>query len=83
VVDWIAERERADRKPAAMPAISGVDGLIEGLCAMAELQTGRFAARHPRPLWLRGDELEHAPTAGVELEVTYRDGTAGTRSLHL
>jgi AcrR family transcriptional regulator len=45
VVDWIAERERADLEPAAMPAISGVDGLIEGLCAMAELQTGPFAAR--------------------------------------
>ena len=45
VVDWIAEHERADLEPAAMPAISGVDGLIEGLCGMAELQTGRFAAR--------------------------------------
>ena len=45
VVDWIAERERADLEPAAVPAISGVDGLIEGLCAMAELQTGPFAAR--------------------------------------
>jgi DNA-binding transcriptional regulator YbjK len=45
VVDWIAERERADFDPAAMPAITGLDGLIEGLCAMAELQTGRFAAR--------------------------------------
>ena len=28
-----------------MPTISGVDELIEGLCAMAELQTGPFAAR--------------------------------------
>ena len=45
IVDWIAERERADLDPAAMPAISGVDELIEGLCAMAELQTGPFAAR--------------------------------------
>jgi DNA-binding transcriptional regulator YbjK len=45
VVDWIAEHERADFAPAAMPAITGLDGLIEGLCAMAELQTGRFAAR--------------------------------------
>jgi DNA-binding transcriptional regulator YbjK len=45
VVDWIAERERADFDPAAIPTISGVDGLIEGLCAMAELQTGPFAAR--------------------------------------
>ena len=45
VVDWIAERERADFDPTRMPAITGVDGLIEGLCAMAELQTGLFAAR--------------------------------------
>lgn len=45
VVDWIAEQEQADFDPAAMPAISGVDELIEGLCAMAELQTGLFAAR--------------------------------------
>src|SRR3954468_24845976 len=45
VVDWIAERERADFEPAAMAVISGVDELIEGLCAMAELQTGPFAAR--------------------------------------
>jgi DNA-binding transcriptional regulator YbjK len=45
VVDWIAERERADFDPAAMPAITGLDELIEGLCAMAELQTGRFATR--------------------------------------
>ncbi|MGW4580354.1 TetR/AcrR family transcriptional regulator [Rhodococcus aetherivorans] len=30
IVDWIAERERADLDPAAMPKISGVDELIEG-----------------------------------------------------
>ena len=45
IVDWIAERERADLDPAAMPTISGVDQLIEGLCAMTELQSGPFAAR--------------------------------------
>jgi DNA-binding transcriptional regulator YbjK len=44
-VDWIAERERADLDPAAMPAITEVDELIEGLSAMAELQTGPFATR--------------------------------------
>lgn len=43
----------------------------------ATVSGGRFA------LWLPGDELEHAPNAGVEVEVTYRDGTTGTRSLHL
>src|SRR5680860_59148 len=45
IVDWIAERERADLEPAATPTISEVDELIEGLCAMADLQTGPFAAR--------------------------------------
>lgn len=45
IVDWIAERERAEFSPAATPASSGVDGLIEGLCAMTELQTGPFGAR--------------------------------------
>jgi DNA-binding transcriptional regulator YbjK len=45
VVDWIAESERADFDPAAMRTISGVDDLIEGLCAMTELQSGRFATR--------------------------------------
>ncbi len=45
VVDWIAQRERADFDPAAMTGITGVDGLIEGLCAMTELQTGPFASR--------------------------------------
>jgi AcrR family transcriptional regulator len=45
VVDFMAERERADFDPAAIPVVTGVDDLIEGLCAMTELQTGPFAAR--------------------------------------
>ena len=45
VVEWIAERERADFDPAALPAITGPDGLVEGLCAMVELQAGTFAVR--------------------------------------
>ncbi len=60
VVDWIAERERADFDPAtmpedampgdampgdAMPGDAGLDGLVEGLCAMTERQAGPFAAR--------------------------------------
>ena len=42
-----------------MPTIGGVDELIEGLCAMAEMQTGPFAsrtrARYPLLLDLAGD----------------------------
>ena len=45
VVDWIAERERDDLDPAATPMTEGLDGLIEGLCAVAELQIEPFAAR--------------------------------------
>lgn len=45
ICDWIAERERADMDPSAIPTISTVDELIEALCAAMELQTGPFAAR--------------------------------------
>ena len=38
IVDWIAERERADLEPAAMPTISGVDQLSR-LCTVVELRT--------------------------------------------
>ena len=45
IVDWIAERERADFDPAAMPMITGPDGLVDGLCAMVGQQSGPFATR--------------------------------------
>lgn len=45
VVDWMAERERADFDPALLPTIADGDELIEGLCGMVELQAGPFAAR--------------------------------------
>jgi DNA-binding transcriptional regulator YbjK len=45
VIDWIAERERADLDPAAMATIASADDLIEGLCTITELQSGRFATR--------------------------------------
>lgn len=43
----------------------------------ATVSGGRFA------LWLPGDELEDAPRYGVEVEVTYRDGSTGTVRLDL
>lgn len=59
VVDWVAERERADFDPGAMPVIADLDGLVEGLCAMVELQAGPFAprtrARYALFLELAGD----------------------------
>lgn len=45
VVDWIAERERVDFDPASLPVITGIDELVDGLCAMTDLQSGPFAAR--------------------------------------
>lgn len=43
----------------------------------ATVSQGRFA------LWLPGDELEDAPNRGVDVQVTYRDGTTGTTRLTL
>lgn len=43
----------------------------------ATVHDGRFA------LWLPGDDLAYAARDGVEVEVTYRDGTTLTRRLHL
>ena len=45
VVDWIADLERDDLDPAAMSAMRGPEGLIDGMCAMGELRTGPNAAR--------------------------------------
>jgi DNA-binding transcriptional regulator YbjK len=45
VVDWIAQRERGDLDPTATVAITELDGLVEGLSAMIELQTGPFGVR--------------------------------------
>ena len=72
VVDRLAERERADFDPAAMPAITGLDGLIEGLCAMAELQTGRFAAR-TRARYALFLELTDDPELGEPLRRQRRE----------
>ena len=59
VVDWIAECERADFDPTTLLAVTGSDGLVEGLCAMVELQAGKFAvrtrARHALFLELAGE----------------------------
>jgi hypothetical protein len=43
----------------------------------ATVAKGHFA------LWLPGNELKDAATNGVEVEVTYKDGTKGTRNLTL
>ena len=45
VLDWISERERDDLAPVAALITQGHEGLIEGLCAVVELQVEPFAAR--------------------------------------
>lgn len=72
VVDWMAERERADFDPAAMPSIAGVDDLIEGLCVMTDLQTGRFAAR-TRARYALFLELASDPELGEPLRRQRRE----------
>ena len=70
LVDWIAERERADFDPAAMPMITRVEDLVEGLCVMTELLTGPRAKSHPcalRPLprTRRRPRARRAPAAAT------------------
>lgn len=72
VVDWIAERERADLEPDAMPAISSVDDLVEGLCAVVELQTGPFATR-TRARYALFLELADDPELGEPLRRQRRE----------
>ena len=72
IVAWIAERERADFDPAAMPAIRGIDELIEGLCAMTELHTGPFAAR-TRARYALFLELADDPELGEPLRQQRRE----------
>jgi AcrR family transcriptional regulator len=71
VVDWIADRERDDLDPAAMTRIAGLDGLIEGLCVMAELQIEPFAAR-TRARYALFLELAGDPELGERLRRQYR-----------
>ncbi len=72
IVDWIAERERADFDPSAMPTITEVDELVEGLCAMAELLTGPFAAR-TRARYALFMELSDDPELGDPLRRQRRE----------
>jgi DNA-binding transcriptional regulator YbjK len=72
VVDWIAERERAEFDPAAMPAITGVTELVEGLCTMTQLQSGPFAAR-TRARYALFLELADDPELGEPLRRQRRE----------
>ena len=65
IVDWMAERERADFDPSGAPA-RDAQGVIDGLCAMLELQTGPFAAR-TRARYAIFLELASDPELGAPL----------------
>jgi AcrR family transcriptional regulator len=80
VVDWIAERERVDFDPAAMPAITGPDGLVEGLCAMVELQAGAFAVR-TRARYALFLELAGDPELGEPLRQQRREFERWTEAI--
>jgi len=80
VVDWIAERERADFDPGAMPVVTDAEELVRGLCAMAELQTGPFAAR-TRARYALFLELAGDPGLGESLRRQRREFEAWTEHL--
>lgn len=44
IIEWMAEQERAEFDPAVLDRPTP-DTLVEGLCAVLELQTGPFATR--------------------------------------
>lgn len=45
VIDWIVERELEELDPSSVPADQGLDGFLDGLCSMVELQIEPYAAR--------------------------------------
>ena len=80
IVDWIAEHERADLGPDATSPITDLDELIEGLCAVVELQTGTFAAR-TRARYALFLELAGDPDLGEPLRRQRRDFERWTEAL--
>ncbi|WP_394248393.1 hypothetical protein [Arthrobacter pityocampae] len=63
-----------------MPAIEGPDGLIDGLCAMVELETGAFAVR-TRARYVLFLELAGDPELGEPLRRQRREFEEGTEAI--
>lgn len=80
LVDWIAERERADFDPATMPAITRVEELVDGLCVMTELQSGPRASR-TRARYALFLELAADPELGEPLRRQRREFEQWTEQL--
>src|SRR6188472_4390843 len=59
VIDWIVERELEELDPLSVAADQGLDGFLDGLCGMVELQIEpygvRTRARYALFLELAGD----------------------------
>ncbi|HEX5088035.1 MAG TPA: TetR family transcriptional regulator C-terminal domain-containing protein [Nocardioides sp.] len=72
VLDWISERELEDLAPVATRTSQGHAGLIEGLCAVAELQIEPFAAR-TRARYALFLELAGDPELGQRLRAQHRE----------
>lgn len=80
VVDWVAERERADFHPDALPRMTGLEAFVAGLSAMLELQTGPFAAR-TRARYALFLELAGDPELGAPLRRQRREFERWTEHL--
>lgn len=72
LVDWIAERERADFGSSPMPDITEVDDLVRGLCGVVELLSGPFATR-TRARYALFLELSDDPELGEPLRRQRRE----------
>lgn len=79
VVDWIAERERADMDPTT-PSITTPDQLVEGLIGMVETQSGPLAER-TRARYALFLELSGDPEVGAPLRRQRREFEQWTEAL--
>ena len=80
VVDWLAERERADFSPDALPEVTGTGALVAGLSAMLELQSGPYATR-TRARYALFLELAGDPELGAPLRRQRREFELWTEEL--
>jgi DNA-binding transcriptional regulator YbjK len=72
VVDWVADREADDLAPAPDPSdVAGADGLVEAMCAMADVRTGDVAVR-TRARFALFVELAGDPELGGRLRQQHR-----------
>jgi DNA-binding transcriptional regulator YbjK len=71
VIDWIVERELEELDPAAVSTDQGLDGFLDGLCGMVELQIEPHAVR-TRARYALFLELAGDPEIGERLQHGHR-----------